>query len=97
VIVVLGVAHNCMVNGILRLLCKRHYPGVMDIAEVRQPASSWEHFIAAPDGREPGVKRTMGKSSWHYIYKYIIFIAPGFEIMPLFMFLCRISTDARRE
>jgi len=38
-----------MANGILGLLCKRHYPGAMDIAGVRQPASSWEHYIAAPD------------------------------------------------
>jgi len=49
VIVVPGVAHNCMANGILGLLCKRHYPGLMDIAGVRQPASSWEHYIAAVD------------------------------------------------
>jgi len=49
-IVVPGVAHNRMANGILGLLCKRHYPGAMDIAGVRQPASSWEHYIAAPDG-----------------------------------------------
>jgi len=94
VIVVPGVAHNRMANGILGLLCKRHYPGAMDIAGVRQLASSWEHYIAVPDSPD---ERTMGKSSWHYIYEYIIFIAPGFEIMTLFTFLCRISTDARRE
>ena len=28
----------------------------------------------------------MGKSSWNYIYEYIIFIAPSFEIMTLFTF-----------
>ena len=43
-------AHKRMANGMLGLLCKRHYPGAMDIAGVRQPASSWEHYIAAPDG-----------------------------------------------
>ena len=48
-IVVPGVAHNHMGNGILGLLCKRHYLGCMDIAGVRQPASFWEHYIAAPD------------------------------------------------
>ena len=57
----------------------------MDIAGVRQPVSSWEHYIAKPDAPDeegsfrqqgaPGVERTMGKSSWHYIYEYIIFIA----------------------
>ena len=49
-IVVPGVAHNRMANGILGLLCKRHYPGAMDIAGVCQLASLWEHYIAAPDG-----------------------------------------------
>ena len=43
-IVVTGVAHNRMAND------KRHDPGTMDFAGVRQPASYWEHYIAAPDG-----------------------------------------------
>ena len=72
-----------MANGILGLLCKRHYLGAMYIAGVRQLASSWEHYIAVPDSPD---ERTMGKSSWHYIYEYIIFIAPSFEIMTLFTF-----------
>ena len=44
-----GAAHNLMANGILGLLCKQQYPGAMDIAGVCQPASSWEHYIAALD------------------------------------------------
>ena len=48
-IVVPGVAHNHMANGILGLLCKRHYLGCMEIAGQLQPASSWKHYIAAVD------------------------------------------------
>ena len=92
-IVVLGAAHNRMANGIPGLLCKRHYPGAMDIAGVRQLASSWEHYIAVPDSPD---ERTMGKSSWHYIYEYIIFIAHFLNNDFVHVFV-RISIDARRE
>ena len=106
-IVVLGVAHNRIANGILGLLCKRHYPGAMDIAGVRQLVSSWEHYIAKPDaldeeGRvfDNKVHRVLselwvslhGTTFMNKSYSLDIF-----EIMTLFMFLCRISTDARRE
>ena len=106
-IVVLGVAHNRMANGILGLLCKRHYLDAMDIAGVRQPASSWEHYIAAPDA--PDMEGRAYDNKVHRVLSEIWVSLHGttftnksysldiFKIMTLFTFLCRISTDARRE
>ena len=48
VITVPGV-HKRLPNGILGLLCKLHYPGCMEIGGQPQPASSWDHYIAAND------------------------------------------------
>ena len=106
-IVAPGAAHNRMANGILGLLCKRHYPSAMDIAGVRQPASSWEHYIAASD--EPYEEGRAFDNKAHRVLSELWVSLHGttfmntsyslhiFEIMTLFMFLCRISTDARRE
>ena len=106
-IVVLGVAHNRMANGILGLLYKRHYLGCMDIAGVRQLASSWEHYIAAPDAPDTESRVYENKAQrvlnelWVSLHgttftntSYSLHIL---EIMTLFKFMCRISTDARRE
>ena len=41
--------HKCIPNGILGLLYKLHYPGCMEIGGQLQPASSWDHYIAAND------------------------------------------------
>ena len=41
--------HKRIPNGILGLLCKLHYPGCIEIGGQLQPASSWDHYIAAND------------------------------------------------
>ena len=41
--------HKRIPNGILGLLCKLHYPGCMEIGGQLQPASLWDHYIAAND------------------------------------------------
>ena len=106
-IVVPGVSHNRMANGILGLLCKRHYPGAMDIAGVRQPASSWEHYIAKTDAPDEEGRAFDNKA--HQVLSKLWVSLHGttftntsyslhiFEIMTLFTVLCRISTDARRK
>lgn len=42
-------AHKRAPNGILGLLCKTHFPGIMTIDGREQLPSSWEHYIATPD------------------------------------------------
>ena len=42
-------AHKRAPNGILGLLCKLHFPGIMTVDGRDQLASSWEHYIVVPD------------------------------------------------
>ena len=44
-----GGGHTCQVNGILGLLCKEHFPGLVEYAGVTGPAYSFDHYAAAPD------------------------------------------------
>ena len=79
----------------------------MNIAGVRQPASSWEHYIAAPDAPDTDVMAFDNKAhrvlselwvSLHgTIFTNTLYSLHIFEIMTLFTFLCRISTDVRME
>jgi len=44
-----GGGHTCQVNGILDLLCKEHFPGLVEYARVTGAAYSFDHYAAAPD------------------------------------------------
>jgi hypothetical protein len=41
--------HGCSVNGILGLLCREHYPGLVQLAGKTEPAYTFDHFAATPD------------------------------------------------
>ena len=41
--------HNRLVNGILGLLCRTHFPGMVTLAGVREPAYTWAHYKVIPD------------------------------------------------
>ena len=48
--------HNRHVHGILGLLRRQHFPGLVTLAGVREPAYLWGHYKVAPgfadrDGR----------------------------------------------
>ena len=36
-------------SGILGLLCRKHYPGLVEIDGKEEPAWSWKHYEAKPD------------------------------------------------
>jgi hypothetical protein len=42
-----GITHH--VNGILGLLCRTHFPGLVDYAGKREPAYTFDHYANAPD------------------------------------------------
>ncbi|XP_072147582.1 uncharacterized protein [Setaria viridis] len=44
-----GGDHNRKANGILGLLCRVHFPGLVVYAGQQQPAYTWDHYVAAPD------------------------------------------------
>ena len=52
IIVASGGGHTCQVNGILGLLCKEHFPGLVEYAGVTGPAYSFDHYAAAPDATD---------------------------------------------
>ena len=47
---VAGGAHTRQVNGILGLLCRHHFPGIVPFGGGQEPAYTWEHYAQARDG-----------------------------------------------
>ncbi|XP_066341328.1 uncharacterized protein [Miscanthus floridulus] len=45
-------AHKRLPNGILGLLCREHFPGLVRYAEALEPAYTYEHYVAAPDAED---------------------------------------------
>jgi len=77
-------AHNRHVNGILGLLCRLYFPGLVEFGGAQEPAYTWDHYVAFPDlpdrdgrvfpNKAERVKAELwGKSSSHYIGQYITF------------------------
>ncbi|XP_062182028.1 uncharacterized protein LOC133886294 [Phragmites australis] len=44
--------HSRHVNGILGLLIKEKFPGMVTLGGVTEPAYTWAHYAAAPDARD---------------------------------------------
>ena len=42
-----GGAHTCKVNGILGLLCRKHFPRLVVYAGVTGPAYTFDHYAAS--------------------------------------------------
>ena len=49
---VAGGDHSRHVNGIIGLLIKEKFPGLVTRGEVTEPAYTWGHYYAAPDARD---------------------------------------------
>ena len=47
--VVVGGGDSRLPNGILGLLCRQHYPGIITLASTREPAYTFDHYYAAED------------------------------------------------
>jgi hypothetical protein len=41
--------HHRLPNGILGLLCREHFPGLVEYAGVTGPAYTFDHYAVAPD------------------------------------------------
>jgi hypothetical protein len=41
--------HHRLPNGILGLLCREHFPGLVEYAGVMGPAYTFDHYTVAPD------------------------------------------------
>ena len=47
-----------LVNGILGLLCRQHFPGIVTYASKTEPAYSFDHYAVALDAEYPN------KAAW---------------------------------
>lgn len=45
-------AHTRQVNGILGLLCREHFPDLVQYVGVTQLAYTFDHYVAAPDAKD---------------------------------------------
>ena len=83
-----GGDHKQNSNGILGLLCKEHFPGLMMHAEVLEPAYTWDYYITVPDtddreGRNFGTKaRRVVRKLWVSSPRTkVVNISHSFEIL----------------
>jgi hypothetical protein len=68
------------VNGILGLLCRTHFPGLIDYAGKRDLAYTFDHYANIPDAEAENkmvrvkrdfwvsLHRTTLLNTWHYIH-----------------------------
>jgi len=75
-----GGAHTFKVNGILGLLCRKHFPRLVEYAGVTEPAYTFDHYAAVPDaedraGRVFSNKVVRVKQELWVSAQYIVFIA----------------------
>lgn len=59
-----GVAGVRSVNGILGLLCKKHYPGLVLYRDSREPAFTFDHYEVAPDPDYRNVAEKVKAEFW---------------------------------
>jgi hypothetical protein len=68
--------HGCNPNGILGIVCREHFPRLVEYTGVTSPTYSFNHYVISPDGlgrqtiQQQGrasEARWTGKSSSHYI------------------------------
>jgi hypothetical protein len=51
-IVATGATHTRQVNGILGLLCREHFPGLVKYAGVMGSAYTFDHYAVVPNARD---------------------------------------------
>ena len=102
-----GGDHNRKVNGILGLLCRQNFPGLVQFHEELQPAYMWDHYVAALDAADRDgrvfpnkVERVKGEL-WVSIPRTTLLNTSHsldiLEVMTVYIAsICRTSTDARR-
>ena len=56
--------HKRKPNGILGLLCRLHFPGLVMHAGVLEPAYTWDHYMACPDATDREGRNFNTKARW---------------------------------
>ena len=100
--------HKRKPNGILGLLCKLHFPGLMMHAGALELAYTWDHYIAISDtedreGRNFGTKarRVIGELWVSHPRTKLVNISHSISIFGIMIAIigsiCRISTGAWKD
>ena len=53
-----------LVNGILGLLCRQHFPGIVTYASKTEPAYSFDHYAVALDAEYPNKAARVKAELW---------------------------------
>ena len=53
-----------LVNGILGLLCRQHFPGIVTYASKTEPAYSFDHYVVASDAEYPNKAARVKAEFW---------------------------------
>ena len=53
-----------LVNGILGLLCRQHYPALVDYASRRELAWTFDHYVVASDAEYPNKAARVKAEFW---------------------------------
>jgi hypothetical protein len=56
--------HRCNPNGILDLLCREHFPGLVEYAGVTGPTYNFDHYAVAPDAVDRDGREFNNKAEW---------------------------------
>ena len=59
-----GASHTRHVNGILDLLCRLHFPGLVEYVGMTGPAYTFDHYAAAPDVEDWDDRVFNNKAEW---------------------------------
>jgi hypothetical protein len=100
--------HDRNPNVILGLLCREHFPRLVDYTGVMGPANTFDHFVVTPDvvdrdGREFNNKAEQVKQElWVSLPHTILFnTSHSLHILQIMygyiIFVCRISSNARLD
>lgn len=100
--------HKRHVNGILGLLCRLHFPGLVAFGGGQEPAYTWDHYVAFPDLPDRDGRVFANKAArvttelWVSLPRTTLLNTSHsldiLEIMTGYIVsICRISSDARRD
>jgi hypothetical protein len=56
--------HDRLPNGILGILCKQFFPGIVEYAGTREPAYTFDHYAAALDLPDRLCRQFCNKAQW---------------------------------
>jgi hypothetical protein len=100
--------HKRNPNGILGLLCKEDFPGLVEYARVTGPTYSFDHYTVAPDAVDRDDREFNNKEEqvnqelWVSLSRTILFnVSHLWHILKIMygyiVFVCMISLDAKAD